>query len=112
VAIHVLTAQPEQLLQAIRYEIAEGHISTWARDEDGDFTHTHTQWQKRAWLRPQTLVGELRLNIIAPLEHALTTEMYAIYHGRFIEMLLAHFDNQFYQANASALPDPGDIVGA
>jgi predicted nucleic acid-binding protein len=35
---------------------------------------------------------------------------YAVYHGRFIEMLLTHFDLKFTQARASALPETGDIV--
>lgn len=32
-------------------------------------------------------------------------EIYGIYHGRFIEMLLSHFDDSFSNASATALQD-------
>jgi len=39
-------------------------------------------------------------------------ELYGIYHGRFIKMLLAHFDKQFTSIQVTALADLGDIVKA
>ena len=34
--------------------------------------------------------------------------VYAVYHGRFIEALLTHFDMMFYEATALALADDDD----
>jgi hypothetical protein len=36
--------------------------------------------------------------------------VYAVYHGRFIEMLLAHFDEQMSGAAATAMPTTADVV--
>jgi hypothetical protein len=34
--------------------------------------------------------------------------VYGVYHGRFVEMLLNHFDNRFSEATVTALPSKGD----
>ena len=41
-----------------------------------------------------------------------TTEVYAVYHGRFIETMLAHFDKQFTNGFASSMPTVADRVAA
>ncbi|MBV9719223.1 MAG: hypothetical protein JOZ77_07880 [Candidatus Eremiobacteraeota bacterium] len=110
-AVDVFASQPEKLLAAIRQEIAGGHIRAWTCDDDGDFTHARTQWQKRAWFRPHVLHNQLRFAILAPTDRSLSVELYAIYHARFIEMLLAHFDELIERVSASALPELGDDVG-
>jgi hypothetical protein len=46
----------------------------------------------------------LILNVIPPSK-GVSTEAYAVYHGRFIEMLLAHFEQDFSDASATAMPD-------
>lgn len=103
-AINVYTSNPQSLLAQIKQKIDEKTIETWAYDADGDFTHSAQQWNCRAWLRPNTENDRLVLNIITPKDAILSMELYAIYHGRFIEMLLAHFDKSFTRASASALP--------
>jgi hypothetical protein len=110
-AIKVETSQPQALLDAIKKAIREGHIDTWKYDNDGDFTHTPTQWVNKCWLRPRVQSGSLVFTTLPPKNAAITTEVYAVYHGRFIEMLLAHFDTQFTGAGATAQPT-GDLVGA
>jgi hypothetical protein len=106
-AIQVKTAGPQGLLDAIYKAIDEGHIETWTYDEDGDFTHDtpDQQWVGMAWLRPVAGVTTLTLNYVSSTE-GLSTEAYAVYHGRFIEMLLAHFDEQFSDAKATAQLTP------
>jgi hypothetical protein len=81
----------------------EGHVDTWTYDEDGDFSHdtSSEQWVGAAWLHPGVSLGTLTLSIISP-EEGLSKEAYAIYHGRFIEMLLAHFEDDFLVATATA----------
>lgn len=109
-AIHFYTSQPREVLDRLRSLIDEGKIKTWSYDKDGDFTHTAQQWRYKAWLRPQVLSGELALFILPPKEQGISTEIYAIYHGRFVETALAHVDRLFASARASAMPELGDSV--
>jgi hypothetical protein len=109
-AINVETSNPQGLLDAIKSKIDQKHIQTWEYDKDGDFTHSAAQWNKRAWLRPSVGLGSLKLTTLPTVNGNVTTELYAIFHGRFIEMLLAHFDGSFTNAEASAMPMGADIV--
>ncbi|ERJ35113.1 hypothetical protein L810_2257 [Burkholderia sp. AU4i] len=38
----------------------------------------------------------------------MTKVVYGVYHGRFLEMLLAHFDHSFSNATATAHADSTD----
>jgi hypothetical protein len=109
-AINVETSAPKGLLGAIKKAIDEKHVQTWEYDKDGDFTHTATQWNRKAWLRPSTENGALRLTIVPPQNSTISTEIYAIYHGRFVEMLLAHFDQSFSEVSVTAVATSGDIL--
>jgi hypothetical protein len=111
-AIRVTTAQPSALLAAIKKAIDARKVDTWSYDSDGDFTHTPPQWARKAWLRPTVQVGALVLNILNPRGVNLSKEIYGVYHGRFIEMLLAHFDDNFADAHATATVAVGDSVTA
>ncbi len=101
-AIIIKTNAPSSLLDAIKKEIDEGKIETWSYDSDGDFTHTPEQWKFKAWLRPKIYNGELRFGILKNNKVDLSTVVYGVYHGRFIEMLLNHFDQKFSTALATA----------
>jgi hypothetical protein len=101
-AIIVTTENPAGLLAAIRKAIDGGHVTTWSYDADGDFTHTPSQWAYRAWLRPSIGSGKLLFGIVASTKFILSDEVYGIYHGRYIEMLLAHFSDKFGNASATA----------
>ena len=98
------TASPKTLLAKIKDAIAAGHVTTWSCDADGDFTHTPPQWRAKAWLRPIVVPGKaLKLNIIFAVSTENRREVYAVYHGRMLEMMLAHFDSNFDTSTASAL---------
>lgn len=105
-AIRVNTNDPQGLLDAINEGIEQGHIKTWQYDVDGDFTHTPQQFVNRAWMRPYVRQGSLWFGIVRTAQTKITVEIYAIYHGRFIEMLLAHFDSKFTNVSASPLFNP------
>lgn len=109
-AIIVSTENPKSLLNAIKRAVDEEEIETWSYDEDGDFTHSAEQWNQRAWLRPRIRENLLIFNIIPPVRKSISKSVYGIYHGRFIEMLLRHFDNRFEEASATALPTSADRV--
>ena len=110
-AIYFNTKTPKKLLAAYKKAIDDGHVTTWTYDADGDFTHTADQWNKKAWLRPRIQEGSaLALNILTPKETTLSSVVYAVYHGRFIESMLSHCDELFNDGRATALPDKGDIT--
>ncbi|WP_036114654.1 MULTISPECIES: hypothetical protein [Luteibacter] len=110
--ISFTTSNPQGLLAAMKKAIDQGHVTTWKYDSDGDFTHTPDQWRGKAWLRPKVVAGELQLGILFPRGHQATKEVYAVYHGRFIEMAMAHFDTSFGKAVGTALAMTPDVIAA
>ncbi len=91
--------------------IQDREITTWTVDESGDFTHALPQWRNQAWLQPQVVKGDLVFTIAPQSRKTISPEIYAVYHARFIEMLLAYFDSSFSKAFLSAIPEKGDSVG-
>jgi hypothetical protein len=59
-------------------------------------------------MHPVVANGSLNFGILGRKEETISSEVYAIYHGRFVEMLLAHFDDQFSAAKTSAKLVPPD----
>ena len=100
-ALEVKTSQPVALLAAIKKAIDNNLVSTWSYDTAGDFTHTPNQWVRQAWLRPTVTQGNLMFRIVLPPNIQLTWLIYGVYHGRFIEMLLTHFNADFSEAVAT-----------
>lgn len=109
-SIYVKTSNPRGLLQDIKKEIDSGAIDTWSYDWDGDFTHTPEQWKYRAWLRPVFEGDRLKFSFIWSKNYRTTKMLYAIYHWRYIEMLLAHFDKIIQDATATAMPTASDQI--
>ena len=95
-ALTIKTEKPQLLLDKIYKAIDEEKIKTWSYDKEGDFTHVtpDKQWVNKAWLSPDALSNEkeLRFKILKPKDKILSDEVNGVYHGRFIEMLLVHFD--------------------
>ena len=111
-AIYFDTKTPKKLLSAFKKAIDDGHIVTWSYDKEGDFTHTAEQWVKRAWLCPEIIEKErLSLFIIPPRDTEISSEVYAIYHGRFIEAMLRHCDALFGEGRATSMPEGNDKIG-
>lgn len=103
-AIIIECSYPSKLLQKIYDAIDNKEIDTWKYDSDKDFTHytTSLQWYQKAWLRPYVYINELRFGILGQKDVKMSRRLYGIYHGRFIEMLLCHFDGDFKNATATA----------
>jgi hypothetical protein len=104
------TTDPRGLLAAFKKAIDDRHVVTWTYDRDGDFTHATEQWKNKAWMRPKVANGELRFGIVKRNNQDMSREVYAIYHGRFIESMLAHFDKRFAYSFATAIPNSDDLV--
>lgn len=109
-ALYFATSNPSKLLNAFKKGIDDKSIVTWSYDLDGDFTHTPQQWNKMAWFRPRIVEGKLIFSIIKPVNTKLSSEIYAIFHGRFVEAMLAHCDDLFSECKASSLPAENDQV--
>ena len=91
-AIYIKTDLPQSLVMSIREMIDKEQIRTWKYDNEGDFTHSNYQWENHAWFTPIFDNDMLIFGIIGRKDMNLSAVDYAIYHGRFVEMLLTHFD--------------------
>lgn len=109
-AIFVKTANPTFLVQSIRDKIKENKIQTWAIDQDGDFTHVPEQWKNKAWMTAEIEADRVVFSIIGRRSVAVSVTDYAIYHGRFVEMLLDNFDNQCLSIEVTPLATKYDII--
>lgn len=86
---------PEQFINDIKKKIDDGEIDTWVYDEDGDFTHSSSQWINKAWMSPSIIEEDLSKEIIFGILGRrgvnLSMTEYSIYHGRFVEVLLKYY---------------------
>lgn len=105
-SITVYTPTPRKLVRQIREGIEAGYISSWIMDDDGDFTHTPPQWRNKAWLTVSQLQPNesVTFGIVSRKYIDITNIEYAVYHGRFTEMLLSHFDTLISDIQISAQP--------
>src|ERR1039458_3036094 len=106
-ALMVYTSQPQKLLTDIKKQIDEKKIETWEYDKDGDFTHSVDQWKNKGYLRPHITSGCLQFGLLGLKSTSMSRTIYGVYHGRFIEMLLTHFYDQFSNATATSQPQAG-----
>jgi hypothetical protein len=100
-----LHAQAKRAARRRLQAIDDSKIVTWEHDKDGDFTHAPPQWRRKAWLRPFTSSGILQFGLLGQQKVEMTKSIYGVYHGRFIEELLTHFDGDFSTATATAQKD-------
>lgn len=94
-ALIVKTNNSLELLKNIEKEMQNGNIVTWKIDNDGDYTYSPEQWCNKAWFHKYSRENEhdiVRFGIIGNQKRKMTSSLYAIYHARFLEMLLSHFD--------------------
>lgn len=109
-AVIVKTNNPQGLLSEIKKAIDSKSIQTWSYDSDGDFTHSPEQWQYKGWMRPKIYPNELHFGFLGHKDVNTTKLIYAVYHGRFAEMLLNHFDDKFSNVQATAMPTSLDKI--
>lgn len=111
-SIIVKTNNPNTLISKIKEYVDDGKIDTWIYDNDGDFTHYVIQWKFHAWIRPIiTNENTITFAIIGRNDKKLSVLDYAVYHGRFIEMLLSHFDTDCISIEATPLSTKYDDLG-
>lgn len=111
-AVTASTNNPTGLLEQLRSAIRDNHVKTWQWVQEVYLTHSPSQWANLAFFRPQVQHGALVFYIWPPQGSTISPEVYAIYHGRLIEMLLSHLNSGFTQLFASASPITGDLMNA
>lgn len=114
-SVKFTASDPKSLLKAFDDRIAqtkqEGRITTWEKLSDGvHYTHKAVEWRNKAFFKPKFAQSKLVFNIVKPKDAAVKAIVYGYYHGHLIETFLNHFDQQFSEGAASALPDGGDLV--
>jgi hypothetical protein len=110
--IRVTTTNGNSLVNGIYNAIRSGSVVTWKANADGYITHSAAsgQWENKAWFKPRIVEGGVIFNIFRPQGMSISKEVYAIYHGRCAEMLLAHFDTWLSAIMITALAGEGDVV--
>lgn len=111
-AIFVKTKTPNALIKKIKEAIDNNAIDTWSYDQQGDFTHETEQWARRAWIRALPENGRVVFYVLCRRDKSMSVTEYAVYHGRFVEMLLAHFDKECEDITVSPLATSYDCINA
>lgn len=109
-AIYVRTNNPQSLLKKIRAAIDDERITTWSYDKDGDFTHNVDQWRERAWIGAKIDEERIIFYAICRKDKDMSIIEYAVFHGRFVEMLLSHFDTECQDISVTPLATKYDRV--
>lgn len=100
------------LIDMINEAIKEGQIKSWIVDSEGDYTRSQEPWKERAWIRYSQDMNDqnhLWFIIIQPKNQRISKAVYGVYHGRFAEMLLTHFDAYISELGISPLLTERDI---
>src|SRR3954466_14721295 len=100
-AIYFSTDKARALHTAFDKAINGGHITTWDRDADGDYTHKAANWKQKLWLRASEESQRLAFYTIPPKDKNIQLVDYAYYHGHLIETFINHFPSDFSQASAT-----------
>jgi hypothetical protein len=113
-ALRIATTDPQGLLNKIKKGVDDKKIDTWHYVEANGkifYTHKPSQWDQKAWFVPALEKDQLRFNIVAPKEGKVTRELFGVYHGRFTEMVLVHFENDFTTVWTPTKAESGDVLG-
>lgn len=104
IQVNVRIINSDTLLCKINDAIDSNQISTWGYDDDGDYTAIPQQWNREAWMHPIIVDKKtIKFGIVQRRDASLTQNVYAVYHGRFAEMLLMHFDRYISNIEISSL---------
>lgn len=103
-AIIITCKNSVSLRNSIIDAIMNGIEDSWIIDEMGDFTLSSPQFKYEAWLRPNITDTGIVFGIIGQENVKLTSYNYAIFHSRFVEFLLFHFDDSCENISISPMP--------
>jgi hypothetical protein len=109
-AMMVFTSRPRALKNMIEKALAAGDLKTWSQEAEGAIVHDTSsgQWVDSAKLYLEIIPDTaLLVRIEGPSSENMKVSSYAVYLGRFAEMLLTHFDKSFSMIQIGALLEPG-----
>ena len=86
--------------------IGSGRIKSWAVVDTG-LTCTAKDHASKAFFREVKHLGNPCFAIFRPKQFGISSDIYAVYHGLFIEMMLGNFMLKFSDVRATALPISG-----
>lgn len=116
-AVIFKTNNPALLQRLIYQAVDNGTLQTWSRrGQTLELTHTlGGQWGNLAWLTPVDIVAnstELKFKIHFPANADLDRirAIYAVYQGRFIEIITTHLYNNFEFGASTSKPKDYDVM--
>lgn len=100
--IDAITVNPQVLITAIDKAIKDGDLKTWKKvlNDKGEtlYSHTPEQWNEKAMLKPHIKNDLVSFNITWWNKNDKPNEETMGYIlGRFTEILMVHFRNNFEQ---------------
>lgn len=104
-AIIIKTYHPDLLLDKIYAAIDNKEADKWIRMTDGRITYGTILWKNEAFFKPQIWIdeNELRFGLLKRKDRKhISSKLYTVFHTKFVEMLLANFDTDFYSVTATA----------
>lgn len=98
-AMKIFCSNPVGLRAAIKKAIEQKKIRTWACNSKFEFDHTPPDWTGKAKLRVEVANSGTYLYCSARYPDGATAfgndHAYAVFQGRFVEMLMQHFRSDF-----------------
>ena len=95
----------DNLAKKIIETMRKDTIAGWVIDSENDMTLTSISWRNKSWMHivmPKVGETDLTISIIGPANIFITNEVYAVYHSRFLEMLLRNFDRDILKFEVSS----------
>jgi hypothetical protein len=99
--VTIATADAPKLLKNILAKFDGQAIAGWESDGDS-FSLAAPQKSGKVWVRPFPQAGQLVLGLVPAEGQEMSKELFAVYCGRLVEMLLTHFSDLISSAQVSA----------
>lgn len=98
--IDAVSDQPQKLLDTINKAIEEDVLKTWKKlfndKKEPLYSHTPDQWNEKAMIKPYLLDNKVSFRISWWTKNGEpSNEIKGYILGRFVEVLMVHFQNHF-----------------
>jgi hypothetical protein len=104
--VFAFTTNGDRLIQQLLAKLKDGSIATWeGRYLKGKvlaLTHLPGQYADCAYFRPQFREHGVRFDYLPGTKNRCPTDTFAVYHGRFSELIIQHCNGLF--ANIGLYP--------
>lgn len=91
-AILIRTNHAQSIVYRLKEQINNNLNMAWAYDEEGDFMYK--DGKLAAWMRPVVGTNRLDFYVVGRKDTEISVQEYAVFHGRFVEMLLTYFPRE------------------